>query len=139
MTRVRFGHDRVGISPDELCTRREHPGAVKIQTSARNQACDDAAGARFAHRVPCNDDVGKFFGLHEDKSSAAQLIKPHQRRQIEVAKTPRKLAVGASLRQLGFCAGDEHNPFAATANFRRMKSVIAQRPQDFALLRSHNP
>ena len=64
MPRLGLGHDRLGVSPNEFGAGREHATANEIEAGARNEAGDDAAGARFAHRIRRDDDVGKFFGLH---------------------------------------------------------------------------
>ncbi len=65
MPRILRGHDALGVAPDEFLARGEHAPADQIEPGAGDEAGNDAAGARFAHRVGRDDDVGEFFGLHK--------------------------------------------------------------------------
>src|SRR6266487_6932945 len=64
MTRIGFSHDCVGVASCQFCARRKHASADQIESRAGNQSANDAAGARFAHRVRRDDDVGELFSLH---------------------------------------------------------------------------
>ena len=61
---IGLGHDGVRVALGQLCTRREHSRRDQIQSRAGNEAGNDPAGARFAHRVGRDNDVGKLFGGH---------------------------------------------------------------------------
>ena len=86
MTWVLRRDDILGVAPDKFLARRKHAAADQIQAGAGDKPGNDAASARLAHRVGCDDDVGKFFCLHKG-SGAAERLKPRWSRQIEVART----------------------------------------------------
>jgi len=59
--------------------------ADQIEAGARDEPRNDAAGARFAHRVRRDDDIGKLFGLHKNPERLRRLSRGEQ--AIEVART----------------------------------------------------
>src|SRR6516162_3427127 len=66
MAQIGFRHDRIRISLRQFRARRKHASTDEIESRAGNQPANDAAGARFAHRVGRHNDVGELFSLHFD-------------------------------------------------------------------------
>src|SRR6266699_3166210 len=66
MTRIGFRHDRVRVALRQFRARSKHASPDEIESRAGNQPANDAAGARFAHRVRRHNDVGELFSLHFD-------------------------------------------------------------------------
>ena len=66
MPRVLRGDDALGVAPDEFFAGGEHPSADQVEPGAGDQSGNDPAGARFAHRVRSNDNVGKLISLHKE-------------------------------------------------------------------------
>src|SRR6266487_6395103 len=66
MARIGFRHDRIRVSLRQFRARRKHASTDEIESRAGNQPANDAAGARFAHRVGRHNDVGELFSLHFD-------------------------------------------------------------------------
>src|SRR5262249_33445571 len=64
MARIGFRHDCFGVPLRQFRARCKHASSDDIESRARNQPANDAAGARFTHRVRRDDGVGKLFSLH---------------------------------------------------------------------------
>src|SRR5439155_868531 len=64
--RIGSRHDRVRVALRQFRARSKHASPDEIESRAGNQPANDAAGARFAHRVRRDDDIGKLFSLHFD-------------------------------------------------------------------------
>ena len=70
MRRLGFADDRFRVLLNQFRTRREHAGGNQIEPGSRNQARDDAPGARFAHRIRRQDCVSEFLVLHVNSPAA---------------------------------------------------------------------
>ena len=64
MPGISFGDNRLGVALRQVLARSKHACTDKIETSARNQPGNDPAGARLAHRIWRDNNVGKLLGLH---------------------------------------------------------------------------
>ena len=64
MFRLRFTDNGFGIAADQFFARRKHSRCHQIEAGPRNQAGNDPAGARFAHRIRRQDCVSQFLVLH---------------------------------------------------------------------------
>src|SRR4029450_876300 len=101
MTRVDFCDERLGVAFGQLQTRRKHASANQVESCARNQPSNDAAGARFAHRVRRDGDVGKLFVLHGTVMPRL-VIKPREMQRTRSREGSKNLTGGFRQRKFLF-------------------------------------